>query len=1667
MAKRGWLIGGAALALAVAAYFVWRVWILPIHVAAPEPSLTPDVAETLPRVPASILIAPIIFDLGPAIAQFEADVPRRFGSLEQRIRADSTARSSFAFTARRSPFSVRVEGSEIVIETTLEYEARAWYDPPLAPEMSAGCGGGSDPKPRLLLRIVSTPSFTTEWGLRTRTHADIVRFTEPRDQCSVTFLHVDVTGKVASALGEEMTRRLARFDQQVARVDMRRRIDGIWKKMERPIRLTDGVWLLIQPGATQLASFSGGGDTLVAVLRLEARPRIVTEMRLEDSTLVTPLPALRTTPDPSADAGTGTGTDAGLHVVLEGVFSYDAATDLMRKSLVGRVIRMAGRRMRIEDITLRGIGSGRVALGVTFSGAMQGRIFLTGTPQLDVATRQLAVPDLDFDVGSTHLVARGLSWWQGGKVRDVLRANAVIPDSSALARLQRLAENGMNRELTAGARLQVTLSGSRGMAVWATQDHLVVRALAEGQARLAVDRVLARARIRSSTGPWVSAGHATFGCTMSGASTAQSERVSMHTRLGPCLSMRDRISVAVRRLTVCVAILVLANTRAEASELPMTRLRIRIPARGIYELSPADLAIAGVPVHDPGFDPRTLRLVFDSWKAAPLLPDSIPASWQPGYEMSEVAIWVPGQEDGKLDAEDRVVFYALGPAGWDDLAGVADSLAYSQHPYDRFEYGWLVWGGAPGLRMESRSASAPEPVTDPLVTRVWHREHLEEDHAFVDFGDLLAWQQIRRETPTTIDFDLDLGGDSTAIGAIRLLIGTYYLSGNNAIAVQLNDIAIGSATNFHPNAAEPFTFELASLRAHNRLILRRTSQSSSGIVYLFEFDVTWARSLMADARGELAWSTRPEAAPHVEEFGGFGAIEPLLLDVTDRLRPVRLTGLTPVADSARWRVRDPRAAGHRVHYLATATPRRLDAATDLEMRDVAPLRSRTTTPDMLIVTHPDLLPAAERLAAHRRNHLPGVSNPDVLVTTTRDIYDNFSGGRQDPLAIRNWIKWLYGLSSEPRLAYLLLLGDATRDPRQVLPNTPPTLVPTVHPLYADPRSGRAYAVEDWFVAMHRPPAGVAFIPQADVSIGRLPARDLLEADQMADKILAYESEPLFGPWRGRVLIAADDECNPSAGCYETYFIDNAEDLVATIPPEFDVDKVYMTEYPLVASQKPAARAALIRAWNEGCALFSYQGRGSASQLADEVLLLASDVPALTNGARLPLVLQFHDDAAEFDRTTTQSYEERLVASPNGGAIAAIGPTTASYLGAGFGLAVQQFAQLFRAGIAAPQPIGLVHRLAKGRPNTGTEHFMLLGDPALVLNVPKATVTFTSGADSLAVGRRARIEGIVHLPGKTDPLASFDGQAEIEVLGNADASGYRRTEPPPLVIPYVLPGAPVYRGSVPVRAGRFAFEFTVPPPLDSDSASAKNTRLLPGGRVAAYAWNALLDAKGGRDGVILRRGEAPDSSLAPPQIRLTFPGDARRVVSGALLTATLDDDNGIWIAGLTPASSIRVQLDGGDLIEVTTAYRSSAGSDRSGTVSVPLPALAPGSHQATLFASDNLGNAASASLDFEIIGAPILRLTDFRAGPNPTRAGADFAFLLDIAADIELRVFSVDGREVFRTRQHHDGLRRGLLQWNGKSTHGHAVASGIYLYRLGVRPAGAPIQEVRGKLAVLR
>jgi hypothetical protein len=487
---RGGFLKRRALAIAVASMGVGSILAalgiqlyrgrLPVIVNAPEPAIEADLPDPLPELPLSVIDAPISYDLGPAVAALEAAVPREIGDIDKRIQAGTNARAHFAFAARRSPFRVDIDSLTIRISSIVEYEGRGWYRPFIGPTVSAACGTSGVPRPRVRVTLISSARLTSDWRLRTKTRiAELAPMTaDARDKCRITIFRFDITNRLISGLQGLVTRQLSTLDRNIGRVDTQQRFQEWWNTMQRPIRLTDSIWFTIDPRSAQLGSVTRDSGKVIANLRLSAAPRIVTGSRPADSTLLSAIPPLQF----------GGVAEEGLHVPLGATFTYPVATSLVRKALVGRTIDVARRRIRIDDARLFGIGGGRVALGVSFGGAVNGTVYLLGTPRLDTLTRQVHVPDLEYDVGSARLLVRGFEWVRDVNVRDFLRKEARIPDSEALDRLRVLAEKGMNRELAPGVSLIARIAATRALGVHATQTELRVRALATGEARLAISK---------------------------------------------------------------------------------------------------------------------------------------------------------------------------------------------------------------------------------------------------------------------------------------------------------------------------------------------------------------------------------------------------------------------------------------------------------------------------------------------------------------------------------------------------------------------------------------------------------------------------------------------------------------------------------------------------------------------------------------------------------------------------------------------------------------------------------------------------------------------------------------------------------------------------------------------------------------------------------------------------------------------------------------------------------------------------------------------------------------------------------------------------------------------------------------------------------------------------
>jgi hypothetical protein len=466
--------------LGAAAVYTWRTLTNPLEIDAPAPPVVADLPDSAPPLPASVVEAPITYDLSSAMDSLERAMPRTYGDINQRMQAGNNRRAHFAFAVSREPFRLRVDGRTVSLSTVVEYEARGWYLPLIGPEMSAACGTGGVPRPRIAATLISSADITPEWRLRTRTRIGRL---EPvtdsaRDRCRVTIFRIDVTDRVIEATRRLLEQGLKNIDDGVARWDSRSRFEQLWRNLQRPVRFTDSVYMIMRPFSAQLGPITANRDTVIARLRLVASPSVVTGPYPNEFELMKPLPKL----GPLSRVGDG------AHVQMEGSLAYPVAKAILARVLVGREFEQSGRVLKVADVDVMGIGGGRVALGITLKGAVNGRLWFTGTPQLDRERRELHVPDLDVDVGTANLLVRGFDWVKGEEMRNFLRARARVSEAELLGRLSELAEQGINRTLTEGIELSGQVHHAEATSVRASVADLRVRALAEANIRLSISK---------------------------------------------------------------------------------------------------------------------------------------------------------------------------------------------------------------------------------------------------------------------------------------------------------------------------------------------------------------------------------------------------------------------------------------------------------------------------------------------------------------------------------------------------------------------------------------------------------------------------------------------------------------------------------------------------------------------------------------------------------------------------------------------------------------------------------------------------------------------------------------------------------------------------------------------------------------------------------------------------------------------------------------------------------------------------------------------------------------------------------------------------------------------------------------------------------------------------
>ena len=395
--------------------------------------------------------------------------------------------------------------------------------------------------------------------------------------------------------------------------------------------------------------------------------------------------------------------------------------------------------------------------------------------------------------------------------------------------------------------------------------------------------------------------------------------------------------------------------------------------------------------------------------------------------------------------------------------------------------------------------------------------------------------------------------------------------------------------------------------------------------------------------------------------------------------------------------------------------------------------------DMIIVTHPLFEEYAQRVADI---HMADDGTSSIIVTPA-EIFNEFSGGIPDAVAMRNFIRMIYsrGTESGSPLKYLLLFGDGSYENK-----TPPPKNTSYIPTWQSANShvGVLSFTSDDFYGLLDEGEGEAdgFL---DIGIGRLPASDTAAAGTMVRKIASYIDNSTLGSWRNVLCMAADDE---DANLHMM----DAENLTAgakEAAPPLTTEKIYLDAYRQVTTATGNSYPDAVKAINNriaaGCLIFNYVGHGNESGLAHERVVRTDDINSWRNKNMLPLFITATCEFSRFDDveinpatgliSSRTSAGEMVLLNPDGGGIGLMSTTRVVYSAPNYMLNRRIYDYIFStAADGRSMKLGDIIRLAKINSGTGMNkrNFLLLGDPALRIAWPVQGRVVTDSINSISV-----------------------------------------------------------------------------------------------------------------------------------------------------------------------------------------------------------------------------------------------------------------------------------------------------------------------------------------------
>ena len=1093
-------------------------------------------------------------------------------------------------------------------------------------------------------------------------------------------------------------------------------------------------------------------------------------------------------------------------------------------------------------------------------------------------------------------------------------------------------------------------------------------------------------------------------------------------------------------------------------------VRFETPSEGIYKITRSMLASFGIDANT--VDPRTIKIYNNG---GTMLPEE-PMASRPN-DLVQNAIIVVGENDGKFDDGDYILFYGRGNDFWSyDTA--SKSIKRNFNLYSKVNYYWITSGGAKGKRIAGQPSLNQKNAyvqTSSKAFADWEEDKINIGKTGRRFlGDDFTPNVPSRTYTTKLDGRIAsqpinyqlryINGSQNYIG-LSVSENAKEIFSRNLYGWGSEDFQVGKAflVNFS------YSGDLPENRSVLKLTMTPTTVASTG--YIDYFNIYYQRSLNA-VNDNLVFYSKDTSSVIQYSLSGFSSSQIQVFNVSDYAN-VKVISNPIMLSGGEFRFQANEKEGQVSKYIALAGDNFLTPKNPVEISN-SDLHGIQQGAKFIIITTKDFQDAANRLKTYRETQAK--VKISTIVVDVDPIFNEFGCGLHDVSAIRDFIKYAYdNWNIKPQ--YVLLLGKGTYDYKDI-----EGMHNNFLPAYETMQSVdlvTSYSTDDFFVRVDGNDNLV------DLAIGRLTVENSTEANDAVDKIIHYEQDSDKGAWRNLITLLADD--GYTSKTYEGSEHTAPSEYLANyiIPSSYNLKKIYMAAYPVVITgmgrRMPEVNKAIIDAMNEGTLIFNYVGHGSPELWAHEVVFENSTTIPQLHNSRYFFLTAATCDFGYFDIPNTVSGAEELVLKKDAGAIGAFTASRLVYSNLNHELMYQLFRELLltpRDTLNLSIPIGRANFLTKQvYYGENDQKYNILGDPTLRLLIPEYNASIDSidgkrlnTTVNLKALSKTRIEGEVKTSNNKlwsdfngdGILTVYDSQRQVKL---ASIGNY----------PMTVQGGVLFRGRVSIENGKFATNFVVPKDISYENKK---------GKVILYFYNSDVDGVGSTDSVIV--GGTDSSTVNDgkgPNMEISFDNpsfsDAYLVNPNSTLIVKLSDQTGLNTTGTGVGHKLEGILNGkeNDPIDFTNYFTGDLDAGgKSGEIKYPLNGMAPGKYKIQIKAWDVFNNFSTKSADFKVVSGNELEISDVYNYPNPFYSNTTFTFQqnLDSPLDVKIKIYTIAGRFIKKIEKYNVLDRFVKINWNGLDEDGDAIANGTYLYKIIVHSTdGKYTKSVLGKLAVIK